>query len=71
MDHRGHTPDPARLRQVREELHLERPRSAHPGADPAQLADAWPLELRRRRLVEALDRELADGQPGEDGRSSR
>lgn len=62
MDFRGPATDSARLRQVREELRRARPRSAPRDADPARLTEAWPPEVRRRRLVEAVDRELEVGE---------
>jgi hypothetical protein len=49
------------LRQLREELRLEPPRAARRDADPARLDEAWPSEVRRRRLVEAVERELESG----------
>ena len=77
MDDRGPAPDSARLRQVREDLRHARPRSAPRDADPPRLGEAWPPEVRRRRLVDAVDRELEAGEAeasqagdaDEDGRS--
>jgi hypothetical protein len=69
MDDRGPAADPARLRQVREDLCRVGPRSAPRDADPARLKEAWPPEVRRRRLVEAVDRELDAGEADEDQRS--
>jgi hypothetical protein len=65
MDDRGPAPDSARLRQVREDLRHARPRSAPRDADPARLREAWAPEVRRRRLVEAVDRELDAGEADE------
>ena len=64
MDDRGPAPDSARLRQVREDLRHARPRSAPRDADPPRLREAWPAEVRRRRLVDAVDRELEAGEAG-------
>ena len=58
MDHRGTSPDAARLRQVRDELRGVRPRAVRRETDPTRLQDGWPLEVRRRRLVDEIDREL-------------
>ena len=68
MDNRGPAHDPARLRQVREDLRLGRPRAVPREADPARLGEAWPPEVRRRRLVDALDRELEAGEADGDRR---
>ena len=58
MEHRGSTPDSARLRQVRDELRGVRPRDARRDPDPTRLQEGWPLEVRRRRLVDEVEREL-------------
>ena len=58
MDHRGPAPDTARLRQVRDELRGVRPRPARRDADPTRLQEGWPLEVRRRRLVDQIELEL-------------
>jgi hypothetical protein len=65
MDQPGPAPDSARLRQVRDDLRRVRPRSAPRDADPARLEEAWPPEVRRRRLVDAVDRELEAGEANE------
>jgi hypothetical protein len=55
------------LRQLREELRLERPRTTRRDAD-ARLDEGWSSEVRRRRLVEAVERELESGDGDEDAR---
>ena len=58
MDHRGPAPDSARLRQVRDELRGVRPRPSRRDADATRLQEGWPLEVRQRRLVDEIEREL-------------
>ena len=61
MQPRAPTPDHARLSQVRDDLRVMRPRSPSRVADRARLEDGWPPEQRRRRLIAAVERELASG----------
>jgi hypothetical protein len=71
MDRRRPAPESARLRQLGEELRRGRPRSAGREVDPARLSEGWPPEIRRRRLVEAVDRELDQPDRDEDARPPR
>ena len=59
MHRRGPASDPTRLRQVRDDLRVLRPMPAHRPAGPPRLHEESPLEVRRRWLVDAVDRELA------------
>ncbi len=61
MEPRGPTPDDARLRQVRDDLRVMRPRAPSRPTDRARLEDGWPPELRRRSLIDAVEREMAAG----------
>jgi hypothetical protein len=58
MELRGSSSQSTRLRQVRDELRGVRPRASRRDADSMRLQDAWPPEVRRRRLVDQIEREL-------------